>query len=180
MATLDGCGYALEINYLGCIDEGRILVAEVGLLCGGSPVFDDCLIKREFSRNPGFFDVWQDGPDEIIPIVRDCAERVAAGQLAAATDADLNLLIVPGARYPFLVGEGGRYGVVLDAENPEFTVIAQPGFATGLGSEISGIGPMLHLPTRRDDLLRFARDLQEELRFALEIDVDRKPKDVRP
>ena len=100
MVTLNTDINSLEITFLGIADE-TIIVAEVGFLARDVPLLNDAVCHRMFSRRPGFFEIWQDDDEELIPFLEQRIAHGDAGSLRSAYEDDFYLTVVPGYGFPF-------------------------------------------------------------------------------
>ncbi len=186
MATLSTDTNSLDITFLGVADE-TIIVAEVGFLVGDVPILNDAICSRMFSRRPGFFEMWQDDDEKLIPFLEQRIAHADAGSWRSAYEDDFHLKVVPGYGFPFLLAalpaanrESNDMGSdaiqqricgVLSDKSPHFTLLMKPGNDLRMGSNGRGYGPIFQMHVSVDDLADFYIVLKQEYALVREHEI---------
>lgn len=198
MAALTTDTNSLVISFLGLADEYTI-VAEVGFLACGVPLLNDEVCTRLYSRRLGFFEIWQEDGDKLIPFLEQRIAHKDAGSWQSDPDEDFHLTVVPGYGFPFLLEERPyagnklnatgsdailqRIGGVLSDKTPHFTLLMKPGDALRMGSSGKADGPIFQMHVSADDLADFYFALKHEYALVREheiFEVNSTPPKKRP
>lgn len=171
MAPLTDGHFTLEFNFLGCI-EGLEVIAEVGLLANAAPLFDFARRFRMYSAKCGYFKAWQADRDRLCRFLFTRLENGSTECFSSACEDAFHLLVAPGAGYPLAIGADPRK-CAGHQSGETYSVIAPPGALSGGGSESRGVGPALMMTVSREELADFASVLQDELRAALSVNLER-------